>query len=497
MTGPGSLTLALFSLTLAAVTPAAAWPQPSAGDGNLPDASPVLAEYDFEAPTPSGPDTFWVRQPADAEVALSTAFRRSGERSLHVSEVDGNRDFAEFLAYFPERREGSVFVQFYLLLTDPEQRFNLGLAGAAWFLSIEPHGHAVWMQTADGFLRHRHEDGWQDLFAPRPFAWYFVDLVFDVDRGRYDLRIYEEGVEEPVLDLRRVPGLNGHPGSSVRYLSFIGDLEDAGRFDFFVDDLLIASDPAVLNRPFVAPGRRSLFVDSLAVAEPADLSEAQLEDLLWQTRSWLDRLAVGDPQVPLKRLEAAADAAFRSGALELARGDLPVAPIGARTEDSRSPQAGRRQTRAGQRRRRASVAREHLRPTELRARVVGPQERLAALLLLAADHAHDGGGHLVRHQEGQVVLHDLPAIVGPQQHSGAATGSVIGVLEKLVEPGERAALGDLDMALDHGVRPPVPALEPAERVLPELRHRPTLPRVGAHEDAALGEQVEVALAIGL
>ena len=59
-----------------------------------PQTSPILAAYDFEQPGPSGPDTFWVRQRDGGAVALSDAFRVSGERSLHISEVPGNRDFA-------------------------------------------------------------------------------------------------------------------------------------------------------------------------------------------------------------------------------------------------------------------------------------------------------------------------------------------------------------------------------------------------------------------
>ena len=113
-----------------------------------PESSPILAVYDFEQPEPSGPDTFWVRQREGGAVALSDAFRVSGERSLHISEVPGNRDFAEFLAYFRQRDEGSVFI--------------------------------------------------------------------------------------PRVDLTGVPGFNGHADSSVKYFSLIGDLEDAGRFDFFV-----------------------------------------------------------------------------------------------------------------------------------------------------------------------------------------------------------------------------------------------------------------------
>lgn len=311
-------------LFLAFLLPAAgllAQERPRLHHQERPAASPILAEYDFERPSPSGPDTFWIRQARGGEVALSNAFRVSGRRSLHVSEVPGNRDFAEFLAYFRECRTGKVFIQFYLLLTDPEQRFNFGLAGRNWFLSPKRHGHAIWLQSDDGVLRHKTFSGWEQLFAPRPFAWYFIDFVYDVDAGTYDLAVFEEGLEEAVIDLRDIRGVNGHDRSSVRYYSLIGDLEDAGRFDFFVDDLVIATDPAVIQKPFVAPGRRELFVDSLDRRRDDRIPVRPLDDLLWIARQWLDVLA-GDPaeveaDLP-RRLEAAADRAFRAGELDFA-----------------------------------------------------------------------------------------------------------------------------------------------------------------------------------
>ncbi len=285
--------------------------------------SPVLAAYDFEQPVPSGPDTFWLRQ-RRGSVDLSTAFRVSGERSLHLREVAGDRDFSEFLAYFDERREGAVFIQFYLLLTDLEETLNVGLAGTRWFLNPTRHGHAVWIHSGGGELRHRPAEAVEDgrrLFEPRAFTWYFVDLVYDVDRGRYDLAIYEEGLEEPVVDLRGERNFADSDGSSVRYFSLIGDLEDEDGFDFFVDDLLIATDPAVLQKPFVAPGRRHWFVELFAPQDP-ELDAAGLEDLLWEARKTLrqpfDAAALEADAPILELLESAADAAFIRRDLALA-----------------------------------------------------------------------------------------------------------------------------------------------------------------------------------
>ncbi|MFQ5528107.1 MAG: hypothetical protein ACE5GX_17855 [Thermoanaerobaculia bacterium] len=320
-----SLCPAALLLAFVASPRAGAADRPNLHHQDRPEASPILSEYDFEEPSSSGPDTFWVRQHGDSEVALSNAFRVSGNRSLHISEVPGNRDFAEFLAYFRECRRGTVFIQFYLLLTDPEQRFNFGLAGPGWFLNMERGGHAIWLQTDDGVFRQLtggqgggESRSWQQLFAPRPFAWYFIDFVYRVEAGTYDLAIFEEGLDDPVIDLEGVTGVNGHSRSPVKYFSLIGDLEDAGRFDFFVDDLIIATDPAVRQRPFVAPGRRRTFVERLPVTPRQKLTDHERFDLLWEARYWLDDVTQDTPPADLDRLESAGDEAFLDGEIDLA-----------------------------------------------------------------------------------------------------------------------------------------------------------------------------------
>lgn len=282
-------------------------------------SSPLLASYDFERPTPSGPDTFWARAAEGGAVDLSTAFRLAGERSLRLHERAGNGDFVEFLAYFPERLTGSVFVQFYVLFAEPGERFNFGLAGSGWFLSKGQHGHAVWLQTEGGKLRHHPASGWEDLLVIRPFVWYLVDLAYHVDSGRYDLAIWEEDREEPLLDLRAVRGYADADASSVRFASLIGDLEDRGSFDVFVDQLVIGSHPSVRLAPFVAPGRRRLFVDMLEGGTPPPA--AAKGDLTALGRRYLSELQ--DLDGPIGRelagaIEGVADAALRAGDLTIA-----------------------------------------------------------------------------------------------------------------------------------------------------------------------------------
>ena len=282
--------------------------------------SPLLVYYDFETTEPSGPDTFRLFEQPGGGVDLSYAFHRSGTQSLRLREGQGDGSFSEFLGFFQERREGLVYVQFYILFADPNETFNFALAGPRWFLHFGKDGHAFWLTTNGGTLQHRPGGKWQPLVAPRPFSWYFVDLVYDVSAGSYDLALYEEGEEAPVIDLRRQRNTADADRSSVAYYSFIGDLEDQEEVQFFVDDLVVATDPEVLLEPFVAPGRRRFFVEYYAAAwEP--LTNEEREGVLVEARLLLRNppASLDDHSAEnLDRLERAADEAFLARDLDLA-----------------------------------------------------------------------------------------------------------------------------------------------------------------------------------
>jgi len=292
-----------------------------------PEPSPILAFYDFEQPEPTGPHTFRLFEEPRGGLDLSDELRVSGARSLRLREGRGDGAFTEFLGYFPERRDGLLAVQFWFLLPEPAQPFNFALAGPRWFLAFERDGHAVWIAGRDGRLAHRPAGEWRDLFELRAFTWYFVDLVYDPPRGVYALRISEEGIEEPLVDLRSQRNTADSDESAVRFLSLIGDLEDRGSATVFVDDLLIATDPDVRLDPFVAPGRRRFFVE-LHPAPGGVPEGVERDDLLAEARRWLvTQSAVGPPTGPLDeeraaRLERAADAAFLgAGPASLAQND--------------------------------------------------------------------------------------------------------------------------------------------------------------------------------
>ncbi|MDA8018473.1 MAG: hypothetical protein MPN21_13610, partial [Thermoanaerobaculia bacterium] len=292
----------LVAVSCLMTVPAFGSGDPGAARGEM---SPIMAAYDFEEDHPSGPDTFWVREEGDLRVDLSAAFRTSGERSLRIEDVAGDRDFAEFLGYLEERVDGAVFWQFYVLFTDPGDTHNFGISGVEWFLDRSLHGQAFWLQVKDGHLRHHEAEGWSDLITVEPFRWYFVDWLYDIDRGRYDLRIFGEGEEKPLVDVRDAMNYTGEVGSSVRYFSFIGDLDDATDPTYFVDDVLFAADPELRLAPFVAPGRRQLFVDRW---RRAPLEKKGLADRVHAAQRLLARVNVDDlDETQIQQIESAAD----------------------------------------------------------------------------------------------------------------------------------------------------------------------------------------------
>ena len=282
--------------------------------------SPILIQEDFEQDRPSGPDTYRVFDRPGGSLTRSESFRVSGDYSLRLREAQGNRDFSEYMAFLPEQKSGVLLVRFWLLFANPEAGSNFAMAGPKWFLHDEPGGHAFWLANRGGMLRHRTGRKWQDLFAPKPFVWYLVDLLFDIDRGRYALAIYEEGNEKPLVDLTEQRDNNDADPTSVAYLSWIGDLEDRDTATFYLDDLLVAKDPGLRLPPFVAPGRRQFFVDRLAVPTPDSEPPEAMADLLAEARQ---RLRQGLAAARLEaaealRLERAGDEAFRRRDLDLA-----------------------------------------------------------------------------------------------------------------------------------------------------------------------------------
>jgi len=225
--------------------------------------SPILVSYSWDdANTDSGPDTFMVFRNARGNVQLSSAFRMSGTQSVEIRDVAGDGDFPELLGHFPERRDGLLVVHFALLITNPNEELNIALAGPRGF-GLARDAMAVWLFTRDGDLLHMTDSIPKRLLRPKPFTWYAVDVDYDVEKGRYDLRISEEGIAKPVVSLKGQANASSQPGSAVSLFSFIGDYgHDTSNVVYYVDDVVVASSHEVALPPFVAPGRRQFLADA-------------------------------------------------------------------------------------------------------------------------------------------------------------------------------------------------------------------------------------------
>jgi hypothetical protein len=225
-------------------------------------AQNVLVQYSFDdALTDTGPDTFAVFQNAKGHVRLAANIRYSGYRSIELHDVAGDRDFPELQGYFPERRKGELFFHFAMLIANPDQELNIALAGPQHF-TMEKNGIAFWLKTTGGTLRHVSDSIPKKLFRVDPFVWYLVDVRYNISDGVYDLTIHREGSPEPLVDLKNQPNATSAPGSSVDKFSFVGSVyQDDSNVTYYVDDVIIGTDEKVILKPFVAPGRRKLFVD--------------------------------------------------------------------------------------------------------------------------------------------------------------------------------------------------------------------------------------------
>jgi len=171
------------------------------------------------------------------------------------------------------------------MTTDPFQELNIALAGPKWF-KLRKDGIGFWLKTVDGYLRQISDSMPKKLFLMRAFVWYVVDVTYDIEAGTYDLTIRQDGLEAPVAAVRAQPNASNQPGSGVDKFSFIGDhATDESSVVYYVDDVLLGVDEAIVHQPFAAPGRRKLFVDYWNSAQrehashPSRLPMMNLDDL--------------------------------------------------------------------------------------------------------------------------------------------------------------------------------------------------------------------------
>ena len=282
----------------------------------------ALVRYSFDDDLiDTGPDTFSVFQSGKGSVRLSTAYRFSGYRSVEIRDIAGDKDFPELQGYFPVRSRGKLYLHFAMMTADAGEELNIALAGPRGF-SLRKDGIAFWLKTADGYLTAISDSMPKKLFAIRAFVWYVVDAGYDIDAGTYDLTIRQEGLETPVADVRAQSNAASQRGSQVDQFSFSGDPgTDSSNVVYYVDDVLVGVDEAIVHQPFVAPGRRKLFFDYWNAARRARAARPLPLPLM----SMAD-LGIGPAETAVLRQDGAGELLGRilAGSSAKASADLPA-----------------------------------------------------------------------------------------------------------------------------------------------------------------------------
>ena len=229
--------------------------------GHVVQADSVLIRHDFDgAQIETGP---WLTafEFAEGRVELTTEVRYSGERSVTITDVAGDGNFAELQGFFPRHASGSLNFSFALMTAEPEEELNIAFAGPQYF-NTKPDGIALWFKSVDGTLTQLSDGAWTPLFKLQRFTWYRFSIDYDVTEGRYALKVWEERADEPFLVTEPLPNAIGKRRSAVDKFSFIGGEpgRDNSNVVFYLDDIVIAGDAKRKPGEYVAPGRRTLFV---------------------------------------------------------------------------------------------------------------------------------------------------------------------------------------------------------------------------------------------
>jgi hypothetical protein len=254
-------------------------------------AATVLARYSFDAGKvlETGPDSFAVFKVDRGDVALSPGFRVSGDASVELRDRPHDNNFPELQGYFPARSSGLLEIRFALMTTDPTNPCHVALAGPAHF-RLAKDGIALWLKIDDGVLRHVSDGIPRRLVPIRSFAWYFFRIRYDLDEGRYDLTVWEENNEHPLVSLRNQLNAVAAAGSVIDKFSFVGDVEnDRAASNFFVDDIAVEQaepcNPPESCEPPRYPGRRELFVTRWLDRDQASEAE-RAGDAFYRDQDW-------------------------------------------------------------------------------------------------------------------------------------------------------------------------------------------------------------------
>lgn len=223
-------------------------------------ASGADVRYDFESINiDSGPDTFQLFEHGDVNVSINSYYAYRGNRSLHLQDKSNSKSFPEFQGYFPNQTQGKLQLSFALMTPDLNEKFNIALAGQGHFYMVE-NGLGFWLFNDNGVLRHMSDGIAKKVVKLVAYQWYWFDIELDLDRGEYQLFVADE-FGETLVSLSNQVHPTSRANSGLNKYSFIGDLEDTGNANFFIDEFSLRTSQTTADRGFVAPGRRSLFID--------------------------------------------------------------------------------------------------------------------------------------------------------------------------------------------------------------------------------------------
>jgi len=225
-------------------------------------AGGVLVDNDFDRDSVDTGPSLIVWEDAKGRVTLSSDYAHSGHRSVEISDVSRDGNFTELQGQFAQQKEGALTIRFAFMTAEPDEEFNIAFAGPGHFY-LREDGMGFWLKGVDGKLRQMNSLEWSEVTSLRAFVWYVVEVDYDIEDGRYDLTIVQEGDDEPLVKLRELENAIGSPGATLSKYSFIGaePWNDDSDVTFYVDDVYVANDRGDDAAPPVAPGRRMLFVD--------------------------------------------------------------------------------------------------------------------------------------------------------------------------------------------------------------------------------------------
>ncbi len=220
-----------------------------------------LVRYSFDDDQlDTGPDTFRIFKYSSGTVNLSSQFPYSGYNSVEIRDAGNDGGFPELQGFFPMQNSGTLNVHFAFMTPEPDEPFNIALAGPKWF-SLKKDGIGFWLGNKHGYFQHMSGKTWKRLNKITAFEWYLVDLTYHVSEGRYDLQIRAAHTDEPLIDIAGMNNATGTSDSKVYVFSFIGDLPDKNNAVIYVDDIDISSNLDIHRSKLIAPGRRKLFID--------------------------------------------------------------------------------------------------------------------------------------------------------------------------------------------------------------------------------------------